>query len=77
MKRMLTAAMLMAVTAGGSFTIPVFGQDQSGQMMQTENKMGDTMMKSKDDKMMKHGKKSNRKNKKKKMSMKKSADSKA
>ncbi|HSB27151.1 MAG TPA: hypothetical protein VLE19_04835 [Pyrinomonadaceae bacterium] len=76
MKRMLTAAMLMAVTVGSSFAIPVFGQDQSGQMMQTENKMGDTMMKSKDDKMMKHGKKSNRKNKK-KMSKKKSADSKA
>ena len=59
-KTMLTAAMLTITLMSGA----VFAQDQSGQSMQSENKMGDTMMK-KDDHMMKTHKKAKHKPKKK------------
>ena len=61
-KRMLAAAMLTATLIGTCFMTATFAQDQGGQMMKSENKMVDTMMK--DDKMMKEHKKSKRKSKK-------------
>ncbi len=64
MKRTLTAGMLAAALIGGCFATPMFAQDQSGQTMQTENKMGDPMMKT-SDKMMKDHKKSKRAKKRK------------
>jgi hypothetical protein len=51
LKRTLTAAMLTTALVG-SFAITTLAQDQSGQTMQSEKKMGETMMKN-DDKMMK------------------------
>jgi hypothetical protein len=70
-KTMLTAAMLAVTLMSGA----AFAQDQSGQSMQSDNKMADTMMK-RDDHMMKshkHAKhKSKKKSHKKSMSMKKS-----
>ena len=59
-KTMLTAAMLTITLMSGA----AFAQDQSGQSMQSENKMADTMMK-KDDQMMKGHKKAKHKSKKK------------
>ena len=58
-KTMLTAAMLTVTLMSGA----AFAQDQSGQSMQSEPKMADTMMK-KDDHMMKSHKKAKRKSKK-------------
>jgi len=43
LKRMLTAGVLAA-----TLSISTFAQDQSGQTMQSETKMGDTMMKNSD-----------------------------
>ena len=60
-KRMLTAAMLAATLMA---PIATFAQDQSGQTMQSENKMGDTMMKDGDKMMMKGHKKSKHKSRK-------------
>lgn len=57
LKRMLTAVMLAATLMS---TTATFAQDQSGQTMQSENKMGDTMMKE-GDKMIKAHRKSNHK----------------
>jgi hypothetical protein len=59
LKRILAAGMLAA-----TLMIPTFAQDQSGQSMQSENKMGDTMMKKGGDNMMKGHKKSRRKSRK-------------
>ena len=60
MKTMLTAAMLTVTLMGGA----ALAQDKSGQSMQSENKMADTMMK-KDDHMMKGHKQAKHKSKKK------------
>ncbi|HVI72738.1 MAG TPA: hypothetical protein VM656_14785 [Pyrinomonadaceae bacterium] len=60
LKRMLTAAVLAATLMS---TTATFAQDQSGQTMQPEKKMGDTMMKD-GDKMMKAHPKSKRKSRK-------------
>lgn len=52
LKRMLAAGMLVA-----TLSISAFAQDQSGQTMQSETKMGgDTMMKNGDMKMKSHNK---------------------
>lgn len=59
-KRMLTAAMLAATLMSTTVT---FAQDQNGQTMQSENEMGDTMMKD-GDKMMKAHPKSKHKSRK-------------
>lgn len=45
LKRTLTVVMLL-VALTSSFATPILAQDPSGQTMQTENKMGDPMMKS-------------------------------
>ena len=65
MKSMLSAILISAAMAG-CLVIPVFGQDQGGQMMQKESKTGDTMMKMNDQKMMKGHTKTRRMSKKKK-----------
>ncbi len=60
LKRMLAAGMFAATLMA---PIYAFAQDQSGQTMQSENKMGDTMMKD-GDKMMKGHQKSKHKSRK-------------
>lgn len=52
LKRMLGVGMLAA-----TLTISTFAQDQSGQTMQSETKMGDTMMKNGETMKMKSHKK--------------------
>ncbi len=61
LKRMLATGMLVA-----SFMVPTsaFAQEQSGQTMQSENKMGDTMKKDGDKMMMKGHKTSKHKSRK-------------
>jgi hypothetical protein len=56
MKTILTAAMLTIILMSGSIAVTARAQDQSGQKMQPENKMADTMMKQ-DGNMMKAHKK--------------------
>lgn len=61
LKRMLATGML-----GVSLMVPIsaFAQEQSGQTMQSENKMGDTMKKDGDKMMMKGHKTSKHKSRK-------------
>jgi len=74
LRRMLSAAILTALMQGCWSPTPSFAQDQNGQMMQTEKKMGETTMKNNNQQMMngqknshqmakkKHGHKKSKKN---------------
>lgn len=61
LKRMLVSGMLVVSLMG---PISAFAQEQSGQTMQSENKMGDTMKKDGDKMMMKGHKTSKHKSRK-------------
>lgn len=65
LKRILTVVMFLAALMS-NFATPIFAQDPSGQTMQSENKMGEPMMKSH------KSKRKSRKNKAHKKSMMKS-----
>jgi hypothetical protein len=66
LKRVLSAAILAASIQGSWLGVPSFAQDQNGQSMQSEKKMGETMMKDNEQQTMKGDKNANRMSKKKK-----------
>ena len=65
LRRMLCTAILTAVMQGCWNAAPSFAQDQNGQMMQAEKKMGQTMMKDNGQQMMNDQKHPHRMSKKK------------
>ena len=65
LKRMLSTAILTTLMQVCWIATPSFAQDQNGQMMQTEKKMGATTMKNDEQQMMNGQKNSHQMSKKK------------